>query len=87
MEKYIVHSCSYSDRELEQKIIAIVSDKEKAIDIAEKEYKDCQESMIETYGEDSVFSSRMGWDSYEVREENDEEIWQIEITKVEDDEN
>lgn len=87
MEKYIVHSCSYSDRDLEQKIIAIVSSKDKAIDIAEKEYKDCCKSMIETYGEDFVLSSKASWDSYEVREENDEEIWQIEITKVEDDEN
>lgn len=81
-ETYIVHSCSYCDRELEQNIIAVVTTKKEAIEIAKKEYDECRQSMIDTYGEDGISSTIIGEDYYEIRELDDEEIWEINITKI-----
>lgn len=81
-ETYIVHSCSYCDRELEQNIIAVVTTQKDAIDIAKKEYDECRQSMVDNYGEDGISSTIIGEDYYEIRELNDAEIWEINITKV-----
>lgn len=81
-ETYIVHSCSYCDRELEQNIIAVVTTKSEAIDIAKKEYAECRQSMVDAYGEDGISSTIIGEDYYEIRELDDEEIWEINITKI-----
>lgn len=81
---YIVLRCGYGDGEVVQNIIGVASTKANAIILAKKEYNDCYKSMVETYGKDGVFVSQNENDFYEIREIDGNEIWQIEVTKIDD---